>query len=388
VFFNGTGSDPGGSITKYEWDFNGDGIYEYSSPTVSSTTFVYTSPGTFTVAFRVTDNSGLTGIDTVDVTVNIAATLSIPTNTCRPESGGTVTVQTTLGGTTAATILLKNRTGNIVRTLVSGVTRTAGAYTDVWDCTDSTGNIVPEGVYYAILQYLAGGQTRTVDLTSTGGQLVGQPYLMEGANCHTCAYVFRPLEDDLLDVDFTLPAASEISLSVRLFFRVDEVVSVFDRRLYGTGTHRVQWDGTDAQGRFVAPPLGEQFMFGLTRYTLPNNAIFVEGRPQITALAADPNYFDPATGDFISAASPTTTLTFQISKPATLVLQVFNTTTNRLVRTLSEVVSASGAATIGWDGKTDSGLYADTGDYRLALKAVDSAGNQSTVHYARVRVFY
>jgi flagellar hook assembly protein FlgD len=282
---------------------------------------------------------------------------------------------------------MKDRGGQTVRTLVNGVERTAGTYSDVWDCMDTSGAIVREGVYHAVLQYVAGGEVRSVDLTNTtGGQLQGWSYVMEGGSCFTCP--FKPLEDDLLDVDFTIPKASEMSLSIRLFFRIDEVVSVFDRRLYGTGTHRIQWDGANVQGRLVAPPPGEQFLFGLTRFTLPDNAIFVEGRPTITAVAADPNYFDPGTGDFISSGPPTTTLSFEISKPATVVLQVFNTTTNRLVRTLSKVVGTAGADMLAWDGRTDAGLLADSGDYRLALRAVDSSGNQSIVHYARVRVFY
>lgn len=389
VAFNGTGSDPGGSIVRYEWDFNGDGVYEYSSTTTASTSFLYTSPGIFTAALRVTDDSGLTGIDTVDITVNIAATLTITDadSTCRPEQGGTSVIRTTLGGPTRVTLILKDGNGQIVRTLVSGVDRAAGSYMDTWDCKDNAGNIVSESVYYAVLQYTAGGEVRSVDLTNTGGVISGWEYLMEGANCFSCSYLFRPLEDDLLDVDFTLPRASEMSLSVRLFFRVDEVVSVFDRRLYGRGTHRIQWDGADLQGRLVVPPPGEQFMFGLIRYTLPNNAIFVEGRPILSAIAANPNYFDPGTPNFVSTESPATTVSFDISKPATVVLQAFNTTTNRLVRTVSKAV-AGGANTIAWDGRTDSGLFADKGDYRLSLRAVDSSGNQSIVHYVRVRVFY
>jgi flagellar hook assembly protein FlgD len=390
VAFNGTGSaggDPGASIVRYEWDFNGDGVYEFSSPTTASTSFQYTSPGTFTAALRVTDDSGLTGIDTVDITVNILATLSIlGDNTCRPHQGGTVTVRTTLGGPTRVTLILKDRSGATVRTLVSGLDRPAGTYSDLWDCTDASANVVRENVYYAVLQYVAGGEVRTVDHTNTtGGALSGWEYLMEGQNCFSCNYIFRPLQDDLLDATFTIPAASEMSLSIRLFNRVDEVVSVFDRRLYGTGTHNIQWDGADVQGRLVAPPPGEQFMFGLTRFTLPNNAIFVQGRPEITAVAADPNYFDPA--GLQVAGPPITTLSFNISKPATVVLQVFNTTTNRLLRTVSKVV-IEGANSIAWDGRTDSGLYADVADYRLSLRAVDSSGNQSIVHYARVRLFY
>jgi flagellar hook assembly protein FlgD len=326
----------------------------------------------------------------VDITVNIAATLFLPdTNTCRPHQNGSVPIHTTLGGTTRVTLIMKDRSGQTVRTLVSGVERTAGGYSDVWDCMDEGGTPVREGVYYAVLQYTAGGVIRSVDLTNTtGGQLQGWEYLLEGENCFSCAYLFRPFEDDLLDVDFTLPRAAEMSLSIRLFFRVDEVVSVFDRRLYGSGTHRIQWDGADAQGRLVAPPPGEQFMFGLTRFTLPDNAIFVEGRPEITSVAADPNYFDPGTGNFISAGPPTTTVSFNISRPATVSLQVFNTTTNRLLRTVSTAVGSAGAGTIAWDGRTDSGLLADKGDYRLSLRALDPSGNQSIVHYVHVRVFY
>jgi len=387
VQFNGTGSDPGGSIVRYEWDFNGDGTYEFSSATTASTSFTYVSPGIFTAALRVTDNTGLTGIDTVDISVNIAATLTVPQNTCRPEQGGTVNINTTLGGPTTVNVLLRNRSGDTVRTLVNGVSRAAGSYVDQWNCRDDAGNVVREEVYYAILQYLAGGQLRSVDLTNSGGVLSGWAYNMEGQNCFSCAYVFRPLEDDLLDADFTIPAASEMSLSIRLFNAVDEVVSVFDRRLYGGGTHKIQWDGADLQGRLVAPPPGEQFMFGLTRFTLANNAILVEARPQITDLKADPNYFDPATGDFLTPGPATTTLSFTLSKPATVVLQVFNTTTNSLLRTISKN-SGAGAETVAWDGRADGGLFADKGDYRLSLKAVDSAGNQSIVHYARVRVFY
>jgi flagellar hook assembly protein FlgD len=386
VAFNGTGSDADGSIVRYEWDFNGDGVYDYTSATTASTSFLYTSPGIFTAALRVTDDSGLTGIDTVDITANIAATLSLPENTCRPQQGGTVTIRTTLGGSTRVNLILKDRSGQTIRTLISGVERIPGTYLDTWDCRDGAGDVVREGVYYAVLQYLAGGAIRSVDLTNTtGGQLLGWEYLMEGSNCFSCSYLFRPLEDDLLDVDFTVPRASEMSLSIRLFFRIDEVVSVFDRRLYGTGTHRIQWDGADGQGRLLAPPPGEQFLFGLTRFTLPDNAIFVEGQPEITAVAADPNYFDPGTD--VSSGAPATRISFAISKPATVVLQVFNTTTNRLLRTLSKVVAA-GNDTIAWDGRTDAGLFAAAGDYRLSLRAVDSAGNQSIVHYARVRVFY
>lgn len=391
VSFSGTGSDPGGSITKYEWDFNGDGVYEYSSATTASTSFKYDSPGIYTAKLRVTDNSGLTGIDTTDITVNLPVTLSLSADTCKPLDGGTISVRTTQGGTTPITIFIRNKAGQNVKTLVNNVSRIAGSYSDAWDCKDSGGAIVPEGAYYAILQYVANGQSKVLDLTSTtGGAFYNPTWTMSTASapgCFSCP--FKPLENDFLKVDFTTTKASEVTVSIRLFNSVAEVTSLFDRRPYGRGTYSVFWDGTDTTGRIVTVPTGEsQFMFGMTAFTFPDNGIFVEVAPQVTNVSASPNYFDPSTGNFISPQNPTTKIGYTVSKQATVSLQVFRSGTNTLMRTIVQPNAAAGTGTILWDGRDDKGIFVDKGDYRLAIKATDAAGNQSLVRYVLVRVFY
>jgi flagellar hook assembly protein FlgD len=391
VSFNGTGTDPGGQITKFEWDFQGDGTFDFSSTTSAATTFRYESPGVFTAALRVTDNDGLTGVDTVDITVNTVVTLSLSTDTCKPLQGGTIDVNTTLGGTLPVTLFFRNKAGQTVRTLVNNLSRAAGSHKDTWDCKDAAGQVVPEGVYYAVLQYTANGQTQTLDLsTTTGNQFFNPTWTMSmsggGGECFSCP--FRPFEDNFLKVDFTLNRAAEATVSIRLFNRVDEVALLFDRRPFGRGTHTVFWDGTDASGRLVAPPPGETFLWGMTAFTLPNNAVVVEAAPQLTAISADPNYFDPATGNFISPQQPTTKIGYTLSKQANVTLQVFRMGTNALLRTVTQPNAAAGAGTIEWDGRSDAGIFADKGDYRLALKATDSDGNQSIIRYVLVRVFY
>ena len=389
VSFNGFGTDADGTISRYEWDFNGDGVYDFSSNTGAATSFNYVSPGTYTAALRVTDNAGLTGVDTVDITINILVSLSIPNETCRPQQGGTVAVSTTQGGTTPISLFVRNKAGQTIRQLVNNVTRTAGSYSDVWDCKDTSGQVVPEGVYYAVLQYVANGQPQTLDLTNTTGGTFFNPswtmFTSDGVSCFNCP--FRPYEDHFLKVDFTLSRAAETTVSIRLFNRVDEVVSLFDRKVFGRGTNTVFWDGTDITGRVVAPPPGEQFLWGQTAFTLPNNAIFVEVAPQITSVSADPNYFDPAT-NFISPQNPTTRVSYTLSKQANVTLLVFRTGTNTLMRTVTQLNAPAGAGTVEWDGRDQNGVFADKGDYRLALKATDAAGNQSIVRYVLVRVFY
>ena len=74
VTLDGSGSqDSDGSIVSYVWDF-GDG----SSGFGMTATHSYTAPGTFTVTLTVTDNGGLTGSDTVVVTVESLPPQNLP----------------------------------------------------------------------------------------------------------------------------------------------------------------------------------------------------------------------------------------------------------------------------------------------------------------------
>jgi outer membrane protein assembly factor BamB len=82
VQFNVSASyDPDGTIESYEWDFGGNGIYDYIETTNSSpdgafdgkTTHTYGDNGMYKVTLRVTDDTGLNDTDTCNVTVNNVA---------------------------------------------------------------------------------------------------------------------------------------------------------------------------------------------------------------------------------------------------------------------------------------------------------------------------
>jgi len=68
VIFTAQASDLDGYIVKYEWD-NGLGSFVYDPRVASSALVTYYQPGTYTARVRVTDNSGLTAIGSVQVTV-------------------------------------------------------------------------------------------------------------------------------------------------------------------------------------------------------------------------------------------------------------------------------------------------------------------------------
>jgi flagellar hook assembly protein FlgD len=67
---------------------------------------------------------------------------------------------------------------------------------------------------------------------------------------------------------------------------------------------------------------------------------------------------------------------------------VTNLATGKVLRRIQETREGGTQLMIAWDGNADDGRFADAGDYRLELRAIDSAGSVSLARYALVRVFY
>lgn len=70
VLLKGTGFDPDGNIELYEWDFNGDGKFDWNSSDGGIVYYGYTVEGIFNANLRVTDDSGLSATDTVTIEIN------------------------------------------------------------------------------------------------------------------------------------------------------------------------------------------------------------------------------------------------------------------------------------------------------------------------------
>ncbi len=86
VQFTANATDQDGTVTTYEWDLDGDGVFERNTGSSSITTYRYDSAGTYNVAVRVSDDAGAKATDTVKITVteNSAPTVNL---TADPQSG-------------------------------------------------------------------------------------------------------------------------------------------------------------------------------------------------------------------------------------------------------------------------------------------------------------
>ena len=69
LVFRGAGNDPDGEVVLFEWDFEGDGTFDWSSNLVQPVTWTYTRPGLYNAVLRVTDDEGATDEDSREVDV-------------------------------------------------------------------------------------------------------------------------------------------------------------------------------------------------------------------------------------------------------------------------------------------------------------------------------
>jgi PKD repeat protein len=67
--FHGTATDADGYLTKYEWDYEGDGTFDTLSTSTGEATWTYQAVGVYNAVLKVTDNDGGQDNDTVKVTV-------------------------------------------------------------------------------------------------------------------------------------------------------------------------------------------------------------------------------------------------------------------------------------------------------------------------------
>ncbi|MBW3020996.1 PKD domain-containing protein [Candidatus Woesearchaeota archaeon] len=67
--FDGVASDPDGVIISYEWDANGDGVYDTYCGGCAKDSYVFDKAGIYTARLKVTDDDGGVAFDEITIVV-------------------------------------------------------------------------------------------------------------------------------------------------------------------------------------------------------------------------------------------------------------------------------------------------------------------------------
>ena len=385
VSFTGNGTDPDGTITLYEWDFDGDGAYDWNSSTSGETSYTYNNSGIFIARLRVTDNDGKTAADsvTINVTLSISTTR---TDIINPIAGETGTITSTITGDDATiTIKIINETGDVIKTIVSNESRPEGTYTDIWDGKDASGDIVRDGIYFFIIEYTVDDETYTYDLREEAEFLASPVDQTYSSPCN-------PYEEVFTEVIYSLSKPAEVSM----YFwtrgpgsgeeSIIHVRTVFVREPKGAGSHTELWDCVNDEDIVVDPD--NEYPITLWGFELPDNTIIITGnRPEITDVSAEPNYFSTDYNPYRSDSSEYTVVSFNLSESSNVEAKIKNSE-GLIVKTIDKNDLPAGANTIIWDGKDFDGNLVKAGSYTISLTAVDEDGNRSLPRYAVIVMYY
>ena len=382
VNFVATANDNDGSVMSYEWDFDGDGVYELTGSAHES--YTYTKIGVFSPHVRVIDNDG----KQVTMSAHLKVRMQIDFShnaVINPGEGETSSISTVLDSEATITLLVVDEFGNVIKTLVDGEFRTPGTYVDSWDGFDSLNNQVSEGAYYFVIRYSHNGVEGEIDARS------GFDYI-EYTPSRTWPSAFNPFTGVPVTSTYTVNKPSEVSFyfwvrnNSRPGSTIAPVRTLFIRELKAAGSYTEVWDGVDDNGVPVKP--GEQYPITLWVYELPPNAIVITGsKPVIKNLNVTNRVFNPSFNPFASESIQTARVQFEITADAAMDVVVIDGMGLQIDRFNKPDLTA-GTNSISWDGHNFKEELVPPGVYSIQLTAIDNKGNRSLPRYAIVTVRY
>ncbi|QUJ69256.1 hypothetical protein KDD30_20990 (plasmid) [Photobacterium sp. GJ3] len=250
------------SVQSILWDFDGDGQTDEIASVLDPVQWVYKSAGTFFPTLTVQFSDGSSAKDVQQVTVQESLSLSILGNSIDPAGGQTARVKTVISANLSLTIQIEDRLGQVVRTLVPWQERQAGTYEDIWNGFDAQGQPLPQGDYYAVLNYRKDGRIVRFDLRPSTSGAAYNP------SRSRIPRTFEPYNNKPLVIEFTLNKPSEVTAFMGLFNTNTRLVTFKNREPLGKGKHRIVWSGLGDDGKPVVTTASNKFLFGIWGYSM------------------------------------------------------------------------------------------------------------------------
>jgi flagellar hook assembly protein FlgD len=369
--------DYGSGASPSSWTALGNGTLPVSGSIVTWNTSALTN-GTYTLRLQTWDLAGNRSPSLATLTVG---NFKVSQSYQEMPFGGTQSYTSNVPFPLTETIVIKDSAGNIVRNLVSGVSRNAGTYIDAWNGRTNSNAYLPDGGYLYEATVTDGTNSLNWNLTkaffptyesydtfpnwnpfNNNPLVITMPYNYSPAQY---VWVFAPPGNFWQGPDATVYGLIYGGCQPPNFCPVDH-------KYIESGTMVFDWAGVDAIGAFRS----DIKAYALAWDELSPNAVVIYGtRPKFTQRASiSPALFYPVKGP----QTVSYTFTSYQNQPVNVTATFLNQSSLSTLRTMNLANVTPGAKTISWDGKADNGMWVAPGYYTITVKITDSIGNVAT----------
>ncbi|PWT90965.1 MAG: hypothetical protein C5B54_06220 [Acidobacteria bacterium] len=285
-------------------------------------------------------------------------------------NGGLVNYTSQIPFSLRETLLIKNPSGQTVRTLLNNTLRTQATYTDTWDGKSDSGVTLPDGPYSYTAAVTDGTTTMNWDLTAV-------PLTTNG---DTVFYLptddYDPWNNQPLELKYTLQKASRMFLAFssagpRVLANCNPNVCIMGLDYQEAGPHIFHWAQVDNSGVY-RPDLKYAAFSGGTNNFSQNTVLLFGSKPKISNLKLLPPLFFPYSGP----QNITFDLVSYQNQAVNITVTFFNHTARATLRTMVQAgVTPGTGISLPWDGKADNGNYLAPGGYTVTVTASDAVGN-------------
>jgi flagellar hook assembly protein FlgD len=365
----GLGSSPS------TWLNNNESLHP--SPVINGTLTTWNtaalSDGTYSLRLFAYDLAG-NSATSAPVTVTLGS-FTVAQSALEFNAGSTVQYTSVVPFQLTETLVIKNRSGQTVRTIFTGL-RQAGTYTDTWNGRSDAGFLLPDDGYLYVATATDGTHTLTLDLSTQY-----YPGYADDDLVLTPSGGFDPFNNQPFIGTYSFPNNTIPVLVYAMLFNsaIDYTrcgppfsVCIAWAQYQTPRTHPFTWSGADATGAF-RPDMVHAVGWSVAAF--PQNMVLLNGvLPTVTGLGFSPPIYSPDLGTQEIAFDMATPQT----GPVTITITYLNQSSLSVLRTITLSNQQTGRVTVDWDGNSDNGTRVATGQYTVTVTATDAAGYQGT----------
>lgn len=303
----------------------------------------------------------------VDVEPPSITNLTVTPNPFEPIGSNFITISYTLSENADTTVEIYDQVNILIDTLEIDSYKISGENSIKWDGKDSSGRIVKDGTYTCKISAIDSAGFRaepataiviiernnpSIDSVSDGPD----PFTPDGSKVSTIKYALSENAD----------------VTLKLYDSSNSLIKTLINDKLAAGSSSTTWDGRDASGALVASGIYTYKIDAADAYGKKANqvcgTITVDLTPPvISSLMVSSSNFSPINDE-------TTTIYYNLSEAAKTTVNIYDAS-GKLVDTLeNNLLKASGANSVVWDGYNSSGTLMKDGVYTYKISAVDLAG--------------